>query len=66
MKRDIHSQAEDIIGRKRGGSGERFAGRRTRLEEAEESDVGSEIRAREDEPELDDAGAALPEHSAEP
>jgi hypothetical protein len=66
MKGDIHSQAQDIIGRKRGGSGERFAWRRTRFEEAEESDVGSEIRAREDESELDDAGAPLPEDSAEP
>jgi hypothetical protein len=59
MKRDIQSQAK--------AAGDRFARHRTRMEEAEESELGAEIRAREEEPDSEDEAAdpGLGEPSAE-
>lgn len=56
MKRDAQAQAPRV-------AGEPFARRRSRLEEAEESELGREIRAREEEPEADEEAAepSLPE-----
>ena len=60
MRRDSHGEAP--------ASQNRFARHRTRLEEAEESELGREIRAREEEGDsAEDAGEReLAEPSAEP
>lgn len=47
------------------GQPDRFARRRAWREEAEESDLGREIRAREDEAEADESGGSIPLHSAD-
>ena len=65
MRRDTHGPARAADGTRTAGGGERFARQRTRLEEAEESDVGREIRAREEDTELEDAGDPPPVLSPE-